>query len=88
MTCANLPVNGYPDDPERGYRGRVLGAGWTEAVALAAAFTVSAVATPAGISGAVLLLPFQVSVLINDATRSPAARLACVAAVLFPSVRV
>ena len=57
-------------------------------MALAAAFVVSAVATPAGISGAVLLLPFQVSVLINDATRSPAARLACVAAVLFPSVRV
>jgi uncharacterized protein len=47
----------------------VLGAGWTEAVALAAAFAVSAVATPAGISGAILLLPFQVSVL---GTPSPA----------------
>jgi uncharacterized protein len=47
----------------------VLGAGWTEAAALAAAFAVSAVATPAGISGAVLLLPFQVSVL---GTPSPA----------------
>jgi uncharacterized membrane protein YfcA len=47
----------------------VLGAGWTEAVALAAAFVISAVATPAGISGAVLLLPFQVSVL---GTPSPA----------------
>jgi uncharacterized membrane protein YfcA len=47
----------------------VLGAGWTEAVALAAAFIVSAIATPAGISGAVLLLPFQVSVL---GTPSPA----------------
>jgi uncharacterized membrane protein YfcA len=47
----------------------VLGAGWTEAVALAAAFVVSAIATPAGISGAVLLLPFQVSVL---GTPSPA----------------
>jgi uncharacterized membrane protein YfcA len=47
----------------------VLGAGWTEIVALAAAFFVSAVATPAGISGAVLLLPFQVSVL---GTPSPA----------------
>jgi uncharacterized membrane protein YfcA len=32
----------------------VLGAGWTEAVALAAAFAASAAATPAGISGAVL----------------------------------
>ena len=47
----------------------MLGAGWTEAVALAAAFVVSAIATPAGISGAVLLLPFQVSVL---GTPSPA----------------
>jgi uncharacterized protein len=47
----------------------VLGAGWTEAVAVAAAFAVSAVATPVGISGAVLLLPFQVSVL---GTPSPA----------------
>ena len=51
------------------YCGGVLGAGWTEAVALAAAFAVSAVATPAGVSGAVLLLPFQVSVL---GTPSPA----------------
>jgi uncharacterized protein len=41
----------------------VLGAGWTEVVALAAAFVVAVLATPAGISGAVLLLPFQVSVL-------------------------
>ena len=38
-------------------------------MALAAAFAVSVVATPAGISGAVLLLPFQVSVL---GTPSPA----------------
>ena len=47
----------------------MLGVGWTEAVALAAAFIVSAITTPAGISGAVLLLPFQVSVL---GTPSPA----------------
>jgi uncharacterized membrane protein YfcA len=47
----------------------VLGAGWTEVVALAAAFVVAVLATPAGISGAVLLLPFQVSVL---GTPSPA----------------
>jgi hypothetical protein len=50
------------------YRARVLGAGWTEVVALAAAFAIAVVATPAGISGAVLL-PFQVSVL---GTPSPA----------------
>ncbi len=47
----------------------MLGAGWTEVVALAAAFVIAALATPAGISGAVLLLPFQVSVL---GTPSPA----------------
>jgi uncharacterized protein len=41
----------------------VLGAGWTELVALAAAFVISAVSAPGGVSGAVLLLPFQVSVL-------------------------
>ena len=37
------------------------GTGWTEAVTLAAAYAVAVLATPAGISGAVLLLPFQVS---------------------------
>jgi hypothetical protein len=41
----------------------MLGAGWTELVALSAAFAIAVVATPAGVSGAVLLLPFQVSVL-------------------------
>jgi uncharacterized membrane protein YfcA len=47
----------------------VLGAGWTEIVALVAAFVIALVASPAGISGAVLLLPFQVGVL---GTPSPA----------------
>jgi uncharacterized protein len=47
----------------------MLGPGWTEIVALATAFALSVLATPAGISGAVLLLPFQVSVL---GTPSPA----------------
>jgi uncharacterized membrane protein YfcA len=47
----------------------VLGTGWTEVVALAAAFAMAVLATPAGVSGAVLLLPFQVSVL---GTPSPA----------------
>ena len=47
----------------------MLGPGWTEVVALAAAFVIAALATPAGISGAVLLLPFQVGVL---GTPSPA----------------
>ena len=36
---------------------------WIEVVALVAAFAIAAVSTPAGVSGAVLLLPFQVSVL-------------------------
>jgi uncharacterized protein len=51
------------------YCGHVLGPGWTEVVALAAAYVIAALATPAGVSGAVLLLPFQVSVL---GTPSPA----------------
>jgi hypothetical protein len=54
---------------ERQYLFRMLGAGWSEFVALVAAFAIAVVATPAGISGAVLLLPFQVSVL---GTPSPA----------------
>lgn len=41
----------------------VLGSGWTEIVALIAAYLIAVGTTPAGISGAVLLLPFQVSVL-------------------------
>src|SRR5438094_4977061 len=47
----------------------MLGTGWTEIVALAAAYAIAVLATPAGISGAVLLLPVQVSVL---GTPSPA----------------
>jgi uncharacterized membrane protein YfcA len=47
----------------------MLGGDWVEVVALAAAFAIAVLATPAGISGAVLLLPFQVSVL---GTPSPA----------------
>jgi uncharacterized membrane protein YfcA len=47
----------------------MLGAGWTQIVALVAAYAIAVLATPAGISGAVLLLPFQVSVL---GTPSPA----------------
>ena len=47
----------------------MLGAGWTEVIALSAAFAIAVLATPAGVSGAVLLLPFQVSVL---GTPSPA----------------
>jgi uncharacterized membrane protein YfcA len=47
----------------------MLGGGWVDVVALAAAFVIAVLATPAGISGAVLLLPFQVSVL---GTPSPA----------------
>ncbi len=46
----------------------MLDTGWTEVVALVAAYLIAVVTTPAGISGAVLLLPFQVTVL---ATPSP-----------------
>lgn len=41
----------------------MLGPGWTEVVALGVAYVIAVLATPAGVSGAVLLLPFQVSVL-------------------------
>jgi uncharacterized protein len=41
----------------------MLGQGWIEIVALIAAYVIAVFTTPAGISGAVLLLPFQVSVL-------------------------
>jgi uncharacterized protein len=41
----------------------MLGTGWADAVAFAAAYAIAVLATPAGVSGAVLLLPFQVSVL-------------------------
>jgi uncharacterized protein len=49
--------------PLRGYSDPVIGPGWREVVALVAAYVIAVVTTPAGISGAVLLLPFQVSVL-------------------------
>ena len=41
----------------------MLGTGWTETVNLVAAFAIAVITTPAGVSGAVLLLPFQVRVL-------------------------
>jgi len=47
----------------------MLAPGWTQVVALIASFVIAVVTTPVGISGAVLLLPFQVSVL---GTPSPA----------------
>jgi uncharacterized protein len=47
----------------------MLSGGWVYVVALAASFLIATVASPAGVSGAVLLLPFQVSVL---GTASPA----------------
>ena len=47
----------------------MLDTGWTEVVALAAAYLIAMITTPAGISGAVLLPPLQVTVL---ATPSPA----------------
>ena len=41
----------------------MISGGGAEVVALVAAFVIAVVTTPAGVSGAVLLLPFQVSVL-------------------------
>ena len=71
---AALYLRKLPRHPAReavraGYGGPVYGTGWTIVVALLAAFGIAVIATPAGISGAVLLLPFQVSVL---GTPSPA----------------
>ncbi len=51
------------------YFWRVLTGGWVYVAALVASFAVATVASPAGVSGAVLLLPFQVGVL---GTPSPA----------------
>ena len=59
MECGQV-VLAWPDG--RGLAGKKL-------IALAAAYAIAVIATPAGISGAVLLLPFQVSVL---GTPSPA----------------
>ena len=42
---------------------RVLTGDWVYVAALGASFAVATVASPAGVSGAVLLLPFQVGVL-------------------------
>jgi uncharacterized membrane protein YfcA len=47
----------------------MLSGWWVEAAALVAAFVVATATVPAGVSGAVLLLPFQVSIL---GTPSPA----------------
>lgn len=47
----------------------MLSGAWLYVVAVAAPFVIAVLATPAGVSGAVLLLPFQVSVL---GTPSPA----------------
>lgn len=47
----------------------MISGAWVEITALAAAFVIAVVTTPAGVSGAVLLLPFQVGVL---GTPSPA----------------
>src|SRR3954447_11475781 len=47
----------------------MLSGPWVYLVALAAAFVIATLASPVGVSGAVLLLPFQVSVL---GTPSPA----------------
>ena len=55
--------------PAGGYVLRVIGGPWTYPVAFAAALIIATVTSPAGVSGAVLLLPFQVSVL---GTPSPA----------------
>jgi uncharacterized membrane protein YfcA len=66
MTCpARARWSCWPDRSAQppGRFARVLSGIWVEVVALLAAFISAAITTPAGVSGAVLLLPFQVSVL-------------------------
>lgn len=55
--------------PAAAYGDRMLTEPWTYPVAFAASLLIAVVTSPAGVSGAVLLLPFQVSVL---GTPSPA----------------
>ena len=50
---------------------RVISGTWVEVTALVAAFVIAVVTTPAGVSGAVLLLPFQVSVLHTPSPAVP-----------------
>src|SRR6185437_15815441 len=69
IACRNIAGHRSIGESWPGYCGRVPDTGWTEVVALGAAYLIAVVTTPAGISGAVLLLPFQISVL---ATPSPA----------------
>jgi hypothetical protein len=59
----NCVKSHLPTWPGAHYFERVLTGDWVYVAALAASFTVATVATPAGVSGAVLLLPFQVGVL-------------------------
>src|SRR5262245_4813765 len=53
----------WADGCRPGYCGPVPANGWTCVLAVAVAFAIAAVTTPAGVSGAVLLPPFQASVL-------------------------
>jgi hypothetical protein len=61
------------------YVERVLTGDWVYPATLAASFTVATVASPSGISGAVLLLPFQLGVLgtaqpVSDAHETSSCR--------------
>ena len=66
-TFVNMPSRSLGTHPPRDqgwyYFERVLMENWVFVAALAASFTVATVASPAGVSGAVLLLPFRVGVL-------------------------
>jgi uncharacterized membrane protein YfcA len=69
LPSAKLPIIAISKVAARLTVPLVTDTAWTEVVSLAAAFAIAVLSTPAGISGAVLLLPFQVSVL---GTPSPA----------------
>jgi uncharacterized protein len=63
VACPTLTAPHSQSRDGHRYIGRVISGAWVEIVALVAAFAVAVLTTPAGVSGAVLLLPFQVSVL-------------------------
>jgi uncharacterized membrane protein YfcA len=69
MTRGHVPPDWRPPPPTPAYADLVLSGPWIYPVAFFSALLIATITTPAGVSGAVLLLPFQVSIL---GTPSPA----------------
>ena len=69
VACPTLTAPHSQSGGSNRYICRVISGAWVEVVALVAAFAIAVITTPAGVSGAVLLLPFQVSVLGTPSRR-------------------